>query len=175
MEYGTSGEDKPSYTRPPKPNEHNPSSEQQGPNGQETIASKRQHQLPGVVTKPESSCSGSEGLAPMDIEMEIKDEDKTPAFPAPIDTPATSMGVPPISTAHEASRGLKTMDCDCDGAGGVLRVSMRLNNEMPEFVVATSRYDKAVRAEWRSEIHIQMASTEEKGMFGFYVFMYCKL
>lgn len=95
----------------------------------------------------------------------MQDEGKTPAYPTPLETPATSMDVP-HSTANEASRGLKTTG-ECDGASGVLRVSMRLNNEMPEFVVATSKYNEAVRAEWRSEMHIQMASTEEKGMLGF--------
>ncbi|CAM9550285.1 unnamed protein product [Ectocarpus sp. 8 AP-2014] len=47
--------------------------------------------------------------------------------------------------------------------GGVLRVSMRLSNEMPEFVVVTSKYDEAMTFNWRSEMHIQMAFMEEPG------------
>ncbi|CAN0208403.1 unnamed protein product, partial [Ectocarpus sp. 4 AP-2014] len=47
--------------------------------------------------------------------------------------------------------------------GGVLRVSMRLSNEMPEFVVVTSKYDEAMAFNWRSEMHIQMAFMEEPG------------
>ncbi|CAM9509880.1 unnamed protein product [Ectocarpus sp. 13 AM-2016] len=46
---------------------------------------------------------------------------------------------------------------------GVLRVSMRLSNEMPEFVVVTSKYDEAMTFSWRSEMHIQMAFMEEPG------------
>lgn len=47
--------------------------------------------------------------------------------------------------------------------GGPLRVSMRLSNEMPEFVVVTSKYDEAVGFQWRSDMHIQMAFMEEPG------------
>lgn len=48
-------------------------------------------------------------------------------------------------------------------AGTVLRVSMRLSNEMPEFVVVKSKYEEAVRFQWRSEMHIQMAFMDEPG------------
>ena len=47
--------------------------------------------------------------------------------------------------------------------GGTLRVSMRLSNEMPEFVIMTSKYEEAVGFEWRSEMRIQMSSSEEAG------------
>ena len=47
--------------------------------------------------------------------------------------------------------------------GGTLWVSMRLNNEMPEFVVMASKYKKAVGFEWRSEMRIRMSSSEETG------------
>lgn len=47
--------------------------------------------------------------------------------------------------------------------GCVLRVSMRLSNEMPEFVVVTSKFDEAMTFNWRSEMHIQMAFMEEPG------------
>ncbi|CAN0202288.1 unnamed protein product [Ectocarpus sp. 6 AP-2014] len=40
---------------------------------------------------------------------------------------------------------------------------MRLSNEMPEFVVVTSKYDVAMTFNWRSEMHIQMAFMEEPG------------
>lgn len=46
---------------------------------------------------------------------------------------------------------------------GPLRVSMRLSNEMPEFLVVTSKYEEAASFQWRSEMHIQMAFMEEPG------------
>lgn len=48
-------------------------------------------------------------------------------------------------------------------AEGPLRVSMRLSNEMPEFIVVTSKYEEAAGFQWRSEMHIQMAFMEEPG------------
>lgn len=50
------------------------------------------------------------------------------------------------------------------GRGGPFRVSMRLSNEMPEFMVVASKYDEATTFPWRSEMHIQMAFMEEPGM-----------
>lgn len=49
--------------------------------------------------------------------------------------------------------------------GGPFRVSMRLSNEMPEFMVVASKYDEATTYPWRSEMHIQMAFMEEPGMY----------
>lgn len=48
-------------------------------------------------------------------------------------------------------------------AEGPLRVSMRLSNDMPEFLVVTSKYEEAASFQWRSEMHIQMAFMEEPG------------
>lgn len=56
---------------------------------------------------------------------------------------------------------------DARGAGetrsGTLRVSMRLSNEMPEFVVKKSKYDEMMKTQWRSEMHIQMAFMDDSG------------
>lgn len=57
-------------------------------------------------------------------------------------------------------------------AGSTLRVSMRLSNEMPEFVVLERKYAEAVGAQWRSEMHIQMAFMEEPGEFGSALFCF---
>lgn len=71
------------------------------------------------------------------------------------------------------------------GRDGVLRVSMRLSNEMPEFVVVKEKYEQAVRFQWRSEMHIQMAFMDQPGgdeffpfpffsvLFFFSLFFYC--
>ena len=47
-------------------------------------------------------------------------------------------------------------------ADGTLRVSMGPSNAMPKFVVMISKYEDAVRFNWRSDVHIQMMSSEER-------------
>lgn len=93
-------------------------------------------------------------------------EEAEPAADAPMTTVA-SPGKAEQEAAEVGAGGAVDSDAGETAApteaGGPFRVSMRLSNEMPEFVVVTSKYDDAVAFNWRSEMHIQMAFMEEPG------------
>lgn len=92
------------------------------------------------------------------------DVDSTPVDPATEETPvAAKLERTAVIAAEEAGGGAGGGGGPAGDAAGPLRVSMRLSNEMPEFVVVSSKYDDAMQFHWRSEMHIQMAFMEEPG------------
>lgn len=108
-----------------------------------------------LTTKPETLLAAAV-VTPMDV-----DQEAAAPKPAPIAvvTPAAKLE---DSDARRRPRG-EAATAGAATENGVFRVSMRLSNEMPEFMVVTSKYDEAVKFPWRSEMHIQMAFMEEPG------------
>lgn len=83
--------------------------------------------------------------------------------PAPAPASASASTATAAVAAAVKSEEMQVVGKGAVPDGGPLRVSMRLSNEMPEFLVVMSKYDEAVRYQWRSEMHIQMAFMEEPG------------
>lgn len=91
------------------------------------------------------------------------------------DVPKSDIPAPAPPATIESAAAVKAEETDVETSAatveeqdeeeeeGTFRVSMRLSNEMPEFLVVTSKYQEAVRFHWRSEMHIQMAFMEEPG------------
>lgn len=111
-----------------------------------------------TCTPPGSSGGASEEVR----ELPCTRPSPAPA-PAPAPTTTTTTTATATATAAVKSEERQVVGKGAVADGGPLRVSMRLSNEMPEFLVVMSKYDEAVRYQWRSEMHIQMAFMEEPG------------
>ncbi|CAM9500221.1 unnamed protein product [Scytosiphon promiscuus] len=111
----------------------------------------------GAVAEPaEADAPSAASCDPMEV-------DSAPAKPVTQGPPVADKPEVAAGAAAEAgAEGGGTVQ-PAAAAAGPLRVSMRLSNEMPEFVVVSSKYDDAMQYHWRSEMHIQMAFMEEPG------------
>lgn len=191
VKYGTPEEGDVSNKKPPEQQGHAQAQKQEAPANVDSAQppSSPASDVSSVTQRPDATADKS---AQPNASLEAgRAMDVTPstgtsatAEPAPV-TPAavTSTRVTPkdgeCSTA-EASAATVTptvpppnaakLRVKSEGAGaapgaaeGPLRVSMRLSNEMPEFMVVTSKYEEAASFQWRSEMHIQMAFMEEPG------------
>ena len=112
------------------------------------------------------------GTIPASVSMSVKSEDPDRRAPAAAGSD-NALAMSPLAAGSANGVGTPASEGDQvepdSGArpeartDGTLWVSMRLSNEMPEFVVMTSKYKKAVGFEWRSEMGIRMSSSEETG------------
>lgn len=190
VKYGTPEEGDVSSKKPPEQQDQAPAQKQQGPTNGDSAQppSSPASDASSVAQRPDATAgknaqpsASSETGAAMDITPSTGTSataEPTPVTPVVVASTRVAPKGGACSTA-EASAATVTptvppnaarLRVKSEGARaapgaveGPLRVSMRLSNEMPEFMVVTSKYEEAASFQWRSEMHIQMAFMEEPG------------